>query len=73
MAAKIHRSDAVRPTQRVEKSAVDPGRTNAKYETVQQDYGLTFARNQIMNVDTVGIEIAPLVTHGFLSAPRGYS
>ena len=73
VAAQVDRDDAVRPAQLIEESAVDPSRTDAEDEAVQQDYGLAFAGNHVANAHAVGIEIAPLVTHGCLSVPRGYS
>src|SRR6476469_8872253 len=63
--AQIHRDNVIRSAELVEEPAVDPSRTDAEDEAVQQDHGLAFARNDVANVDAVGVEIARLGTHGF--------
>src|SRR6476646_7896834 len=63
--AQIHRDDVIRSAELVEEPAVDPSRTDAEDEAVQQDHGLAFARNYVANVDAVGGESARFGTHGF--------
>jgi hypothetical protein len=63
VATEIERHDAVGLAQCVEEPAVDPGRTHAEDETVQQDDGFALASNHVVNVHAVRIEISRVLTH----------